>query len=231
MTVTPAPEIDAMTVDIYRDIHKGIRAELFSVTGEAGRIDPGSATARAGLAAHLRQVVEVLEDHAGHEDAAIQPVLSEHLPELFSKIEADHDVLGRRAARLAALADEADGSRSQTARASVRHLYLELAAFTGAYLTHQDIEETRVLPSLVTAVGPEAVRGIHVAILAAIPPDQKARSLAFMLPAMNIDNRAEMLGEMRATAPLPAFEGALGLAAAVLPPGDYAALAERLGVA
>ena len=30
------------TTYLYRDVHKGIRAELFAVTSQAGRIDPAS---------------------------------------------------------------------------------------------------------------------------------------------------------------------------------------------
>jgi hypothetical protein len=52
-----------------------------------------------------------------------------------------------------------------------------------------------------------------------------------MLPAMNIDGRAELLAGMRAGAPPQVFEGVWGLAASVLTPVDHAALADRLGVA
>ena len=39
--------------DLYRDIHKGIRAELFAVTETAGALDPASDADRAALAAHV----------------------------------------------------------------------------------------------------------------------------------------------------------------------------------
>ena len=112
----------------------------------------------------------------------------------------------------------------------MRHLYLELADFTGTYLLHQDVEERIVLPALRTAIGPREILAIHGAIIASIPPDQMARSLAFMLPAMNIDGRAELLAGMRAGAPPQVFEGVWGLAASVLTPADHAALAVRLGL-
>ena len=34
-------ELEKVTVDIYRDIHKGIRNELFAVTYAAGTAGPG----------------------------------------------------------------------------------------------------------------------------------------------------------------------------------------------
>ena len=98
------------------------------------------------------------------------------------------------------------------------------------YLAHQDVEERLVLPALERAIGPEAVEDIHRAIVSSIPPDQMARSLAVMLPAMNIDNRADMLGGMRAGAPAQIFEGVWGLANAVLDSADVDALSRRLGI-
>ena len=52
-----------------------------------------------------------------------------------------------------------------------------------------------------------------------------------MLPAMNIDDRADLLGGMQATAPAPVFEGVWGLAGNVLDPADHLALGRRLGIA
>ena len=39
---------------------------------------------------------------------------------------------------------------------------------------------------------------IHESIISSIPPDEMERSPSFMLPAMNIDDRAELLGGLRA---------------------------------
>ena len=57
-----------------------------------------------------------------------------------------------------------------------------------------------------------------------------AESLAFMLPAMNLDDRTELLGGMRMAAPPEAFAGVVDLARSVLTPTDFQALAGRLGV-
>ena len=66
------------------------------------------------------------------------------------------------------------------------------------------------------AIGVDAVVGVHQQIVGAIPPDEMARTLALMLPAMNLDDRTEMLGGMRAEAPAEVFEGVWGLAHSVL---------------
>jgi hypothetical protein len=232
MTVTKqaGPIETNVATHLYRDVHKGIRAELFAVTGQAGHIDPVSDREREELAVHVRAVVEMLEGHAEHEDKAIQPALEAHLPDLAARIEADHKLVSAREIGLIVLADSSVEAAKDYCAQAVHRLYLELAEFTAVYLAHQNVEERHVLPALECAMGPEAVEEIHRAIVSSIPPDQMARSLAVMLPAMNIDNRADMLGGMRAGAPPQIFEGVWGLANAVLDSADADALARRLGI-
>ena len=57
-----------------------------------------------------------------------------------------------------------------------------------------------------------------------------AKSLAIMLPAMNVDDRTELLGGMQAGAPAEVFDGVWGLAGSVLEPADLAAVASRIGI-
>lgn len=87
------------------------------------------------------------------------------------------------------------------------------------------------MPALDGAVGFDACLAMHQAIIASIPPDELARSLALMLPAMNLDDRSELLGGMRAGAPAEVFAGVWGLAGSILRPEDVVALATRLEIA
>lgn len=234
MTITDLPitsPLAAVTLDLYRDIHKGIRAELFAVTSSAGRVDPSQGIARAALARHVSDVVELLVSHAEHEDAAIQPALGRHLPDLAERVEVDHLSLEARMDELVAMAQEAAALAVADPGSQIHRLYLALAAFTGDYLEHQDIEERVIMPALEAAVGVDEVVAIHQAILGSIPPDEMGRALALMIPAMNIDNRAELLGGMRAGAPAEVFQGVWGLVGSVLDPEEVRALADRLGIA
>ncbi|MGZ4702187.1 MAG: hypothetical protein ACXV98_13315, partial [Ilumatobacteraceae bacterium] len=71
---------------------------------------------------------------------------------------------------------------------------------------------------------------IHDAIIGNMPPQQLVAGLALMLPAMNVDDRTELLGGMRATAPAEAFAGVWSLAKSVLTSDDHRAVAVRLGL-
>lgn len=232
MTATyPTSTVRAVALDLYRDIHKGIRTELFAVTADAGRLDPGDRAARLALAERIGGMVELLVTHAEHEDGAIQPALETHLPDLAERVEVDHLTLEARLGDLEAWARDAADAPAASRRQRTHGLYLELASFTGAYLEHQDVEERVIMPALEDAVGVDAVVAIHQAILGSIPPEQMATSLALMLPAMNVEDRTELLGGMRAGAPAEVFAGVWALAGSVLPTADVAALAARLDLA
>jgi hypothetical protein len=218
------------TIDLYRDIHKGIRAELFATTVQAGTVDPSDRQSRLDLATRTEGLVWLLETHAEHEDAGIQPAIEVHLPEVAERIVADHHALEARILGLRDMAATIADGNGAGARAAGQGLYVELAAFTSAYLAHQDLEERVVMPGLAAALGPELVLGIHVGILSSIPPADMARSLALMFPAMNVDDRTELLGGVQATAPAEVFAGIWGLFSSVVSPDDAAAVGARLGI-
>lgn len=227
--VVPEP-FAPVAIDLYRDIHKGIRAELFGAVLDAGSLDPADDADRAAVATQVGGLVDLLASHAEHEDAVIQPVLVGELPALAEQIEGEHHALEGRIVGLRVLADEAAAAPAVDRRHTSYRLYVELASFTGAYLAHQDVEERVVMPALEAAVGVEACLGLHQAIVGSIPPDEMAQSLAFMIPAMNVEDRTELLGGMQAGAPPEVFEQVLGLVRSVLPAAEHKELARRLGV-
>jgi hypothetical protein len=221
---------DRVALDLYRDIHKAIRSELFAVTHDAGRTDPADRAARAALAAHVDAVMTLLVEHAHHEDGPIQPVLEANLPDMAAHIERDHTTLE---VRIEGLRDQSasvvEGRGVGEDRPALHRLYVELASFASAYLAHQDFEERVVMPALQTAVGIDAVVAIHGAIVGPMPPEELARSLALMLPAMNIDDREGFFVGFSAAAPTEVVDGVWNLAASVLDPADLSALAARIG--
>src|SRR5215469_11545177 len=99
LTVDPT---SALPFDAYRDVHKGIRAELFAVVSPAG-----------------------------HDDTHVLPVFESHAPALFERISTDHAALDRRVARIAERATTITGAAPSEQRARIHNLYLDLSSFTG----------------------------------------------------------------------------------------------------
>jgi len=228
---TPMTALQQVTHDLYSNIHKGIRRDLFALTERAGNVDPSFRSGRVDLAEHLDRTVGLLVDHAHHEDTHVQPSIEKFLPDLAVQIEKDHETIEARLVDLQEMAYDAINAMPSAQRFAVHRLYVELASFTSAYLAHQDVEERLVMPGLEQAIGVDAAVAITGAIVSSIPPDQMAQSLAMMLPALNIDDRAEVLGGIRAGAPAPVFEGVWGLTGSVLAPSDYTDLGKRLQIA
>jgi hypothetical protein len=222
--------VEIVTLDLYRDIHKGIRAELFALTGDAGRLDPADRVGRVATQAYVDDVVALLVSHAEHEDGAVQPAIEANLPDLAVQVVEEHEGLEARMVDLQTYAADAVAAGDADARGAVHRLYVELASFTSAYLAHQDLEERVVMPRLEAAIGFEAVLGIHQAIVGSIPPEEMAKTLPGMLRAMNVDDRTELVGGMQAGAPPEVFAGLWSLVKSGLTVEDAAPVAARLGL-
>ena len=84
-----------------------------------------------------------------------------------------------------------------------------LSRFQGELLLHMADEEESAQPALWAALDDASPSWAHVhgAMVASIPPPEKAQALAWMLPAMNAPDRAALLrNPLRASAPAAAFE-------------------------
>ena len=226
----PRGSFEVVTFSLYRDVHKGIRSELFGTTLRAGNVNPSDRAARQALARRVSDVAGLLEMHAEHEDRVVQSHIETYLPDVAAVIDHDHRSFDKRMEDVKDLAGEVAGASGSLARERTEQFYIELAAFTSAYLAHQDLEERVVMPMLERELGFDGVLGVHGAIVSSVPPDVMAASLAVMLPAMNIDDRTEMLQGMRRGAPAEAFAGVWCLAGSVLPATEYAELGARLGL-
>lgn len=223
----PSP-FEMIPGDVYRDIHKAVRANMFEVVLRAGRTDPTDRNQRIALAATVTDLADFLTFHADHEDGVLDPMIAEVLPDEAATIRASHEEFEAEMARIRALAALVFDQDRLDGRASLHELYLSLAMFTSRYLAHQQIEERVVMPALLAHFGLEAVIAANERIVASIDPESLAWGLTKMLPALNADDRFELLAGIRMTAPSEAFAAVLALAADVLTEDDYASLTARL---
>jgi len=222
--------LETVTFDIYRNIHKGIRHGLFSVTLAAGEVDPHDQPGVQAVAQRWSDLVAVLVAHAEHEDDFVQPEIARFAPAYADEIAEAHPRLEAQMAELEILADRAAESCPEQARILTHRLYLGLASFTAEYLQHQEFEEFEVMVMLSQHLTFDELLTIDNAIVASIEPDMMAASAALMLPAMNIEDQTELYEGARMGVPAEVFDGMLMLAQSVLEPVRYQALTQRLGV-
>jgi hypothetical protein len=222
--------LDTVTYDIYRDIHKGLRLGLFSMTQAVGAVDPHDAVAVQGVAERWADLVGILVAHAEHEDTFLQPVIERFAPEYAAEIADAHPRLEAQMAELEVLADRAADACPEQARLLVHRLYLGLASFTAQYLQHQEFEEFEVMVMLSQHLSFEELLGLDNAIVASVEPDMMARSAALMLPAMNIEDQTELYLGAKTGAPPEVFQGMVALAESLLEPARFQLLRSRIGV-
>lgn len=215
--------------DFYREIHKGIRYAMHQVTIETGRVNVADADHVESVLAGVTDLFDLLHLHHHHEDVFVQPLIEAHAPDLAMIVNAQHvDIedgithLGRLCQNLASVA--------QSGRAHAAHrLYLDLTRLTAAYLPHQLVEETEVMPRLRAAVPNEKLLQLDMELRASVPPPVMADVMAFMLPAMNVEERVDMLSGM-SMAPPQVFAVLRRAAKNALPSADWAVIADRIGL-
>lgn len=222
--------LDVVSEDLYRDIHKGIRGELFALTCAAGNVDPSDHDAVEVVGRRWGTLADMLTQHAAHEETFVRPVIEVVDRELADALTSEHLAIEDLIGTLRGLAHDASAARSDARQLASHRLYLGLASFTATFLEHEELEETVVMPALAAKVPVDELVAVHQAIVASIPPDEMAFGLSLMLPALNVEERVELLGGIRAGAPAEVFAGVLALTQSVLAPEVYAQTAQRLGL-
>ena len=216
--------------NFYKQVHKGIRALAHSVAEQAGRTNFSDAAEVAALREALERAFAAFESHAAHETAFVTPVLRVCAPNAAADSDGDHRAQALRLRDLRAALALAAGAGEQ-APAFGHAFFVGLSRFVGEMLVHMADEEERLMPALQAAFDDAALLKIHEAIMASLPPEEKAQSLAWMLPALSAPERTEILAAIRAVAPPPAFEAMAAVARRVLPPTDWSRLERSLAVA
>lgn len=123
----------------------------------------------------------------------------------------------------------------QAGRSALATQVLSTVELLEQHGSHEDVHIQPVLESTLPHLA-ERVASDHVTVdaamatLASIPPDEMTAALARTLPAMNLDDRVEMLGAMQRDAPPEVFEGTWNLARIVLSPAELTPLAHRLAL-
>lgn len=225
MDTSPDPtDQTSPPVDLYREVHKGLRLALFELTGAAGALDGADRASIDGFVRLFADVDMMLQTHHGHEDGELLAALIErHAADAAIAVGEAHDESERRLTQLRSMV-----TGLSTGAADAAAVYDTVASFTAHYIDHMGVEESEVMPALQRAVSTDDLMAITMAIRTSVPPDDMCVFLRYMLPAMTPDERAETLGGMKAGAPPEIFELFWGVAEASLRDSDLSTVAARI---
>ena len=184
-------------VDLYGAVHKGLRSLLFETAGLVARTEFERPAEAAAAAVAVERLLAFLEEHAEHEDRALQPVLEELAPDLALALREDHArTHGRHVDIARLLARLATATRPE--RASLgRRLLAAVNALVAVHLVHLDVEEGQANRILWAHRSDAQLLEIQDRILGSIAPERLALWLERILPAAAAGERAGMLATLR----------------------------------
>ncbi len=91
--------------------------------------------------------------------------------------------------------------------------------------------QSQVMPALNRAMSDTELEALTNAIRGSVPPPDMCVFIRYMAPAMNFEERLDMLGGMHRFAPPEIFEMFRAAAHDALAPADYRAVADAAGFA
>lgn len=221
-------ERSGLPYDFYREVHKGLRRALFTLTAELGASDYELPEARAHAVLRVSETVALLHGHHHHEDEFFAPLLAQHNPRLAAIVDAGHAESEAQLAEIDRLTQELAAASGPDAVRAGLDLYRFVALFIAQYLAHMALEEGEVMTSLRNSMDVVELFDVDMRLRGSIPPDAMCRFIAVMVPAMNSDERLAMLRGMHAGAPAEIFDRFLAVALGALDADAAAALERRL---
>ena len=220
----------AARFDMYTPIHKAVRAFMGETLRNVGRMDPADDAEVADVLGQARELLDFCTAHLEKENKFLHPAIEARRPGAAARTVDEHLGHEQSIRELAAAASAVEAATGSARAAAAQRLYRHLALFVAENFEHMNVEETANNAALWATHTDAELLDIHGALLAAIPPQEMAQVLRWMIPALNHAERVELLAGMRQGAPAPVFQGVLALARAHLAPRDWDKLAAALGV-
>jgi hypothetical protein len=218
-------------VDLYRLIHKGLRAYMCDTLTMLGRTDFADAEASKTALMQVQTLLHFCRNHLKHENEHLHRVIELRAPHATRQIQDDH---AGHESSIAAL--EVDVAKVETAVGVAREaagleLYHHLGVFVAENFIHMLAEERDVNAILWQYFSDAELVEIHHGILASLSPVESFEAMRWMIPATSPEERLHLLRGARSGMPAEAFAGMLGALKPLLSETDRRKLAAGLAVA
>lgn len=210
--------------DLYGPIHKALRAFMSDTLTRVGCFDVDDEAESRTTLAQLHRLIDICRLHLDDENRFVHPAIERVQPNGSERIAAEHDDHVAHLDQLAGLASHLEYQRGAGRHAGQRILYQQLALFVADNFTHMNVEETTHMATLWHAYDDDQLAGIEQAIVNSLEPAIVAEMMQWMFPAITHAERVNILANVRATAPVAAFEGMLELARTSLDARQFAKL-------
>jgi hypothetical protein len=214
--------------DLYRDIHKALRAAMTDTLVRVGATDASDATELAETLATVRTLTDLCAHHVEIENTFVHPAIEARAPRASERIGGEHDH------HLLAIMDlEEDVAVVEAAVPAGRatallRLYHHLSSFVAENFEHMLVEETVHNAALWACYSDAELMALEETIRGSIGPDEMMVFLRWIVPSITAVERAHLFAGMRAAMPPPSFAGAYAALTATLSTRDVAKLEQAL---
>lgn len=203
--------------DLFTFIHKVIRSIIYNAASNLQSADFADINESKKLLESLQGNLELLHEHAVHEDNVIFPEIQNDEPEMVKELNDEHKVLEEKLNQVKKQIEKTDKVLDKDKRLIYgSELNTIFNNFAANYLAHMNHEEATFLEASLKYLTDEELIAIRTRIQSKIPPERYKIWLHWMLKSLNNSELIGLLGGMKASAPLPVFENVIGVAQSVL---------------
>lgn len=215
-------------LDMYSGIHKALRALMADTLLAVGRMDYDDDLERAQTCERVMALLDFCRAHLQHENDFVHAAIEARAPGASERIAHEHEDHERHISELGTHVTGFLGCAPALRPALALDLYRRLSLFIAENFQHMHVEETAHNAVLWARYTDAELAAIHDALVASIPPEEMMFVARWLVPFMNPAERAGMLGEMRSSAPAPAFAAVLDTVRPHLTAIEWSKLAQAL---
>ena len=194
-------------VDLFTSIHKAIRALLYQTASALQAADLGEEQSMQETLRMLENTLDMLEEHAAHEDHLIFPEVEKVLPGTTLACESEHRAYEQKEISLRNLMAQIRKAQTATDRlafaGALNRAYTDFMAFQ---LQHMNHEEEQILPLAQQSLENQELLAIRGKIQASIAPERQGEWLRLMLPALNVSELMLLFTQLKTQAPPAVYQ-------------------------
>ena len=203
--------------DLFTFIHKSIRSMIYNSASKLQSTDFSDEKESKEMLLSLRQDLELLHEHAEHEDNIIFPEIADNEPEMIKILNDEHIELESKLNKLLTQMNKIYITSNDEKRLVFgEELNNMFNDFSASYLAHMNHEEATVLEASFKYLSDDELIAIRTRIQTKIPAERYKIWLHWMLKSLNNSELVGLLGGMKASAPSQVFENVLQVSESVI---------------
>jgi hypothetical protein len=227
--VVPNQIIMQPRFNAFSMIHKALRSMLYHNAMDLQQADFTNVEASLKVIGQTELIVELFDDHAGHEDTNVLPMLKGKNDALVDQFESEHvkdHKLGNAVREgIHQYKNAASGAERIAAGQKIFYAFNDFIAFN---LEHMNREEIVLNETLWANYSDPEIMAVNQKIAASVPPEKAVVNFKWMMRACNDMELLNFVRMIRANAPAPVAAMVDQLAEQEIPAERWTVIKEQL---